>query len=415
MRLAVYSHYFRPEIGAPSARIGDLSAAWIDRGHEVHVATCFPNHPTGVVYPGYALASYRHERIDGVHVHRSWTYVTRNTGFVKKSLGHLSLWASAGVTSTRRMPKPDCAIGTSPTFFAAMAARACARHHRVPFVMEVRDLWPAIFVDLGVIRNRFIIRLLERWELGLYRSAARIVTVTESFRENLIARGVPAEKVATITNGADTDYWRPDPAGAARLRAELGLREAFVVLYIGAHGISQGLAAHLKAAARLAGHPHVQFVFVGEGADKPRLVAEAQKLGLANVRFLDPVDKANVRAFYSLADVCLVPLRALPLFDAFIPSKMFEIMATGRPVLASVRGEAARILERSGAARVVAPDDDADLAQGILELAADARRLQAMGERGRPFVLAHYSRRQLADRYLQVIGEARASMGLGGA
>lgn len=412
MRIAVYSHYYRPEIGAPSARIGDLASAWLPGGHDVHVATCFPNHPNGLLYPGYQGGWYRRERIDGVEVHRSWSYITPNKGILRKTLGHASLWASSRLTSTRRMPRPDCVIGTSPTFFAAMAARACARRHRVPFVMEVRDLWPAIFVDLGVIRNRTIIRLLERWELSLYRSAARIVTVTESFRDHLIARGVAPDKVVTITNGADTDYWRPDPEGAARLRSELGLGDAFVVLYVGAHGISQGLAAHLRAAARLAGDPRVQFVFVGEGADKPKLTAEAQRQGFGNVRFLDPVDKARVRAFYSLGDLCLVPLRDVPLFDTFIPSKMFEIMSAGRPVLGSVRGEAARILERSGAARVVPPEDDAALARAIGELAAQPVELAEMSRRGRAYVEAHYSRRELARRYLEVLDAARADAGL---
>ena len=413
MRIAVYSHYYLPEIGAPSARIGDFAGQWLKAGHDVHVATCFPNHPTGVIYPGYHAARYQHEVLNGVNVHRSWTYITPNKGFVKKSLGHASLWLSAGAYSTRKMPPPDCAIGTSPTFFAAMAARACARRHRVPFIMEVRDLWPAIFVDLGVIRNRTIIRLLERWEMNLYRSAARIVTVTESFRENLISRGIPAGKVVKITNGADTDYWRPAPEPAAELRTRLGLQGKFVVLYIGAHGISQGLGAVIKAADRLRMRDDVCFLFVGEGADKAKLVQEAERLKLPNVRFQDPVDKTKVRDYYTMADLCLVPLRDIPLFNTFIPSKMFEIMAVGRPILASVCGEAAEILTRSGAAAVVPPEDDAAIAETTLRLSQDAGKRRQMGERGAEFARAHYDRRDLARRYIDVITDARAEQGLG--
>ncbi len=412
MRIAVYSHYFLPEIGAPSARIGDFASQWLKSGHEVHIGTCFPNHPTGNLYQGYRLGSYQHELLNGINVHRSWTYVTPNKGILKKTLGHASLWLSAGWYSTRKMPPPACAIGTSPTFFAAMAARACARRHGVPYIMEVRDLWPAIFVDLGVIRNRAAISLLERWEMSLYRAAVRIVTVTESFRRNLIERGIPAGKVVTITNGADTDYWQPNPDGDMALRNTLGFCEKFVVLYIGAHGISQGLGVLLKAADRLRNEAKVQFIMVGEGAERAKLMAESERLGLKNVRFLDPVEKANVRDYYTMADVCLVPLRNIPLFDTFIPSKMFEIMSVGRPIVASVRGEAAEILQRSGAALVVAPEDDGAVAAAIGALLGDPARCAAMGQRGRDFVIAHYSRRELARRYLEVLASARKEMRL---
>jgi len=412
MRIAVYSHYFLPEIGAPSARIGDFAAQWLRGGHTVDVATCFPNHPSGTLYPDYESAHYLHEKIKGIDVHRSWTYITPNRGFVKKTLGHASFWLSAGAVSSRRMPAPDCAVGTSPTFFAAMAARAKARRHRVPFIMEVRDLWPAIFVDLGVVRNRKIIRLLEIWEMNLYRTATKIVTLTDSFRDNLIARGIPAKKVATITNGADTEFWKPADAEAKQLRTELGLDSAFVVLYIGAHGISQGLAAQIRAAAHMGDLPNVQFIFVGEGADKEKLEAEGRQRGLTNVRFLPPVGKERVRDFYSMADLCLVPLRNIPLFDTFIPSKIFEIMAVGRPILASLRGEAANILARSKAAKIVPPEDSVAIAAAIRKLSRSPQDLQSMAENGPRFVEQHYSRRGLAHRYLEVIRDARAEMGL---
>ncbi len=412
MRIAVFSHYYPPEIGAPSARLGDFGSQWLAEGHEVHVGTCFPNHPNGVVYPGYTAGWYAKEELRGINVHRSWSYITANKGFVKKSLGHASFWLSSLLTTVRRVPAPACTIGTSPTFFAAMAARACARRHRVPFIMEVRDLWPAIFVDLGVIRNRGIIRLLERWELSLYRSAARIVTVTEAFRQNLISRGIPPEKVVTITNGADTDYWIPQTDGSHRLRKELNLTNKKVVLYIGAHGISQGLGAILDAAERTQGRPDIEYVFVGEGADKEKLMEQAKVRQLGNVRFLDAVGKDRVRDFYSMADICLVPLRNIPLFDTFIPSKMFEIMAVGCPILASVRGEAADILRRSGAARVVDPEDAGAIAAGITALADDRALRATMGAAGREFVCREYSRRELARRYLGTIRDARRAMGL---
>jgi glycosyltransferase involved in cell wall biosynthesis len=407
MQIAVYSHYFTPEIGAPSARIFDLSRQWLRAGSGVQVVTCHPNHPTGVIYPGYRGGRYMHESISGIDVHRHWTYITRNTGLVKKTLGHLSYVAGAMLFSTRRARKPDVVVGTSPTLFAAEAAARAAARWGVPFIMEVRDLWPAVFVELGVLKNRRIIGILERWEMSLYRRAAAVVTVTEAFRADLISRGIPGSRVFTIPNGADVDFWQPSGDRDER-RRELGLENRFVVLYVGAHGISQRLAAVVRAAELLREQKDVLFVLVGEGAEKPELVAMARDLGLENVRFSDPVGKDEVRRYYEASDVCLVPLRDIAIFDSFIPSKMFEMMAMERPIVASLRGEAASILNASGGAVVVAPEDSRALANAILSLRGDPARAAELGRNGRAFVKANYSRESLAHKYLDVMREAGA-------
>ena len=405
MNIAYYSHYFMPEIGAPSARIYDLGREWLARGHRVQVATCFPNHPAGELYPGYSRGWYRHEMLDGIEVHRHWTYITPNKGFAKKTIGHVSFYPTA-LLSAGHVETPDVFIGTSPTFFAAMVAARLARRRKRPFIMEVRDLWPALFIELGVLKNRFAISLLEKLELSLYRKATRVVTVTEAFRQNLIERGVPERKVVTIPNGASVDFWTDHGEGEA-LREKLGLRGKFVVLYIGAHGISQALTSVLRAAARLRGDD-IRFVFVGEGAEKEKLTQFADAEHLQNVLFVDPVGKDEVRAWYSLADVCLVPLRDIPLFATFIPSKMFEILSMARPIVGSLKGEAAAILEASGGAEVVPPEDDAALAEAIERLRRDPERRKAMGARGRQFVIDHYSRSALAQKYLDVMDGAIA-------
>ncbi|HEX7153274.1 MAG TPA: glycosyltransferase family 4 protein [Thermoanaerobaculia bacterium] len=407
MNIAYYSHYFTPEIGAPSARIYDLAQEWLRGGHRVQVATCFPNHPKGELYPGYRRQLYAHELLDGIDVHRHWTYVTPNKGFLKKSLGHVSLWPSSVLYARKLKPVPDVFIGTSPTFFAAMAAARVAKTRKRPFIMEVRDLWPALFIELGVMKNRTMIRLLEKLELSLYRRAARVVTVTEAFRQNLIERGVPERKVVTIPNGANVDFWTERGEGGA-LRAKLGLEGKFVALYIGAHGISQALTSLLQTAARLREEPDFQLVLVGEGAEKEKLQHFASDQKLTNVTFIDPVGKDEVRAFYSLADVCLVPLRDIPLFSTFIPSKMFEILSMGRPIAGSLRGEPAAILERSGGALIVEPENDAQLASAIVTLMRDPARRAAMGESGRRFVVDHYSRAALAKTYLETMHGAIA-------
>jgi glycosyltransferase involved in cell wall biosynthesis len=410
VNITCYSHYFIPEIGAPSARIYDLCQQWLDMGHCVQVVTCFPNHPTGRLYPKYKSGLYLYEKLDGIDVHRHWTYITPNRGFLKKTFGHMSYLPSSLVLSNPRAGKADVAIGTSPTFFAAMAAAWTGYKQKIPFIMEIRDLWPSIFVELGILRNRRVIRWLERWELALYRQATRVVTVTEAFRKDLIKRGVPEKKIITIPNGADVEFWRPERA-PSDLGRKLGVEDCFVVLYIGAHGISQALESVLASAGRLRDYPRIQFLFVGEGAEKEKLVRRARQNRLKNVHFLGSVEKKEVKKFYALADVCLVPLKNIPLFGAFIPSKMFEIMSMGRPIIGSVRGESAQILRRSGGALVVEPEDGAAIAQAILWACEHPQEAQSMGQRARQFVLEHYSRRSLAARYGRVINDAIAEYG----
>ncbi len=405
MEITWYSHYFVPEIGAPSARISDLSREWLRMGHRPQVVTCFPNHPAGQVYPGYRLGLHLQETIDGIGVHRFWSYVTPNRGVIKRTVGHLSFMATSMMAPQRVAGSADVVIGTSPTLFAAIAAARVASRQNVPFVMEVRDLWPASFAELGILENRLILEVLEALELSLYREASGIVTVTESFRQNLIARGVPGSKVHTIPNGADVDFWRADLAEPTRLRKQMNLDDKFTVLYLGAHGISQRLGAILGAAELLRDDASIQFVFVGDGADKPALKEQAHSARLTNVQFLDPVGKVEVRDFYATANVCLVPLRDIPLFSTFIPSKMFEILAMGTPIVASLAGEGATILERSGGALVVRPENSAEIADAIGRMRTLDTR--SMGERGRRFVEDHYSRRSLAGRYAEFLEETR--------
>ncbi len=407
MKIDWYSHYFTPEVGAPSARINDLSRCFVNRGHRVHVNTCYPNHPKGVLYTGYQPGQYMEEVISGIDVSRYWTYIAANRGFIKKLAGHISFLLSSMVQSRRNPIDADVAIGTSPTFFAAIAAAEPSFRRQIPFVMEVRDLWPAIFVELGILKNQYIIGMLEMLELWLYRKAARVVTVTQAFRQNLIDRGIPPDKVVTIPNGADMDYWQPQACDPV-LKSRLGLDNKFVVLYIGAHGISHALTRILECAAAVQDKRKIHFLFVGDGAEKPALVEYARQANLNNVTFHESADKEKVMSYYALSDVCLVPLRNIPLFDAFIPSKMFEIMAMARPIIASLKGEAAGIIQQSGSGIVVKPEDGDAIKKAILRLFKNKTLCLEYGQNGRDFVCDHYSRKALADRYLDVLEEAQA-------
>ncbi len=412
MKIALFTHYFWPELGAPSARLLELGRAWAARGHDVSVVTNFPNHPTGVVPEAYQGRSFQIEAKDGLRILRCRTYATPNRGFVRKTLGHLNFMLQSVLQATPHVRDADVVIASSPTLFAAVAAFVVSRRLGVPFVLEVRDLWPAIFVDLGVIRNRAAIWCLERLELFLYRRSSAVVTVTRAFADDIARRGIARDRLHVIPNGVDLAAFQPGPPDAS-LRARLGLDGKFVLLYCGAHGISHALGRLLEVAARLRDESRIHFLFVGEGAEKDALVELAGTLSLANVSFQPAVAREEVPALYRSAEVCLVPLRAVPLFRAFIPSKMFEILACGRPVLASLEGESAEILRESGAALVVPPEDAEAIAAAVRQLAADPPLCSRLAERGRPYVAAHFDRETLAERYLEVLqrvtGKARVT------
>jgi hypothetical protein len=405
-------HYFAPEIGAPQARLLELSRAFRAEGHDVAAVTCFPNHPKGEMRPEDRWLRRRRDDIDGIAVERRWSYVTPNKGFVKKTLGHLSFMCTGwgGLSAVAKDARPDVVIVSSPTFFSVFTAWAWCGVRGIPWVFEVRDLWPGVFVELGVLRNRALIGTLERMELFLYRRATRIVPVTRSFKDDIAKRGIDRAKIEAVTNGVDLNRFTPGPADPEFL-SEQGLEGRFIVLYLGAHGISHALARILDVAERLRDLPDVLFVFVGEGAEKDTLVAEAERRGLANVSFRAAVPKEQVLAWYRAASVGLVPLRNVPLFKTFIPSKMFELLACGLPIVASVAGEACEILDESGGAIVVAPEDADAIAAAVRMLHRDAARRAELGSKGHAYVEQRYGRDRLGRDYLRIL----TPLGKGGA
>jgi glycosyltransferase involved in cell wall biosynthesis len=403
LRVLLVTHYFPPETGAPQARLSSLAATWAADGDEVTVLTGMPNHPTGVKPPAYRWAIRRRERRDGYRVLRTWLYATPNEGVARKTLGHLSFMASAVLLGARASGPAEVVVVSSPTFFSIGAGWLLARLKRARLVVEVRDLWPAIFTELGVLTAKPVIRALEWLELAAYRAADEVVVVSDGFRANLIGRGVPAVKVHTIRNGADLTAFSPGRPAEASVRARLGAGPGqCLVLYAGTHGISQGLATVADAAALLAADPRVQVALAGDGADKVRLERRIAELGLHNVTLLPGVPHEQVPALLAAADICLVCLRDIPLFAAFIPSKMFEYLAAGKPVVGAVTGEAGAILREAGA-RVVAPQDSAALAAAIGDLAGSPATRKAMGEQGRRYVELYFDRVILARQYRKLL------------
>lgn len=402
MKILVLTQYFPPEFGACAARNSEHAAFWAEAGHEVEVCTGFPNYPSGVVPAEYrGKLSVREER-DGYVVHRSWIYATPNRSVWKRALASLSFMVSAFGCGLFKCRRPDIIIASSGPFFVGPLGYLLSVFKRAPFVFEVRDILPQQAVDVGMLRSSLLIWLLRAVEEFLYRRAKKVVAVAEASRQSLIARGVPEAKCVTIENGIREELFAPGDRHNA-IRREYGWEERFVAMYIGAHGISQGLLTLLEAADRLREHDDIQFVFVGDGAEKPRLMEYARRHELARVQFLPLQDRALMPSFYAAADVCLVPLKKGGYFRINIPSKLFEIMACERPVILGAEGQARDLVEKSGGGIVVAPEDCAQYAQAILNLRDDPGLAASRGKSGHAFVLEHFTRREKARLYAALL------------
>jgi glycosyltransferase involved in cell wall biosynthesis len=403
MRITFLCQYFPPEMGAPAARTYEHARHWASLGHEVAVITGLPNHPTGVIRPEYRGHLVKREQVEGIDLLRTWVYGAPNKGFTKRVLNFFSFFLSALLFGALLTKRPDVVVGTSPQFFCAVAAYLLSRLKRAPFVFEVRDIWPQSAVELGAIRHPWLIRTLEAIELFLYHRAALIVPVAQSTRSYLISKGIAPEKIKVIPNGIDARYLASTSVSAESLREELGLKGKFVVSYIGTHGMSHALETVLRAAEILRAEREIHFLFVGEGAEKEKLKQLATELRLENVTFLKEQPREKVLAFYRASDVGLVPLRRLPIFEKVLPSKMFELMGAGCPVICSVEGEAAAMIQRAESGICIKPESATELVAAVRRLRADPQLRHQLGANGEQFVKTHYLRARLAEEYLKAL------------
>jgi glycosyltransferase involved in cell wall biosynthesis len=373
MHILFLTDNFPPEVNAPASRTFEHCREWVKAGHEVTVITCNPNFPRGVVYDGYQnrLRASR-EVMDGIQVVRVWSYITANEGFVRRSLDYVSFMMSSLIASPS-VKRVDLVIGTSPQFFTVCAAYFVSRFKRIPFIFELRDLWPESIKAVGAIRNKLILWLLELVELFLYRRASAVVAVTNAFKEKLIERGIDGKKIKVITNGVDLSRFAPCPRDKI-LTEELGLEGKFVVGYIGTHGMAHALETVLKAAKMLqvAGERDVAFLLLGDGARKSFLERMAEQEGIKNVRFVSSVEKAEVVRYWSVLDASIIHLKNEETFATVIPSKLFECMGMGLPVLHGVRGESADIVEEARIGLTFEPENSNQLCESILKLRDDA-------------------------------------------
>jgi len=367
MKILFLTENFPPETNAAATRVFERACYWAKWGHDVTILTSAPNFPQGKLHEGYENRWRQVEDMEGLRVVRVKTYIAANQGALRRTVDFLSFMVTAYVAGLFEK-RPDVIISTSPQFFAAVGGWALGFTRRVPFVFELGDLWPASIVAVGAMRPSLPIRLLEKLELFLYRQSASVVALTQSFKDNLVSRGIDADKIAVVINGVDLWRYSPRPKDTG-LVDEWSLQDKFVVGYVGTHGMAHALMNVLNAAELLQDQPHILILLAGAGAEREMLIEDAGRRNLRNVVFMSPQPKERMPAVWSLCDVALVHLKDSPVFKDVIPSKIFEAMGMGLPLLlAAPEGEGSAIVLGDQAGLHVPAENPRSLADAIREL-----------------------------------------------
>jgi glycosyltransferase involved in cell wall biosynthesis len=376
----------------------EMATFLAERGHRVTIIASPISYLTG---QSGASTPAREQIGPGgrVTILRAYTYRALHRSFVHRVFSFLSFMLSSFLLGLR-VREVDLVWGTSPPIFQGVTAWALARLKRVPFLFEVRDLWPAFAIQVGVLRDRALIRLSEWLESFLYRRADQLLVNSPGFLEHVQSRGGGA--VALVPNGADTSMFDPSQSGLD-FRAAHGLEGKYVALYAGAHGMSNDLGVLLQAAALLRERPEIAVALLGDGKDKPALMAQAMEMNLPNIHFLAPVPKSGMGAALAAADACIAILKPIPLYGTVYPNKVFDYMAAGRPVILAIDGVIRAVVEEAGAGVFVPPGDPAALAEAIARLADDRAAGRALGKRGRQCVEARFDRAILANELAELI------------
>ncbi|MBB6458903.1 glycosyltransferase family 4 protein [Flammeovirga kamogawensis] len=401
MKLLFLTDNFPPEVNAPATRTFEHCKEWVKKGTDVTVITCFPNFPQGKVYTGYKNKLFQKEIIDGIKVIRVWSYISANDGFLKRIIDYNSYAIMAFFASF--FVKTDIIIATSPQFFTALSGQIVSFFKRVPWIMEVRDLWPESIRTVGAMDESKILDFFEWIELKLYRSAKKIIVVTDSFKTNLTDRGVPSEKIEVVKNGANIDLFKPIPKDKLLLQT-LNLENKFIAGYIGTHGMAHKLDFIIESIKDLE-DKSIHLLFVGAGAGKKEAVDLAKKYQLTNVTFLPPVPKEEVSKYISILDCMLVPLKKADTFKTVIPSKIFETAAMEIPILLGVDGEARSIIEKYSAGLYFEPENKEEFISQLIKLKNDKTLYQSI-QKGCNTLALDFDRKVLADKmYTSIINK----------
>lgn len=405
LRILFLTDNFPPERNAAATRISERARYWLAAGHSVTVLTSHPNFPEGRVFKGYKNSWRSEENWNGIRVVRVKTFIAPNKGFGLRVFDFLSYMVTSFIFGLSVGPH-DVVVANSPQFFCAVSGWALAKIKGLPFVFELADLWPASISAVGAMKKGFLLSQVEKLELFLYRQSARVIALTKSFKTDLTSRGIPAEKIDVIPNGVELDtYCRQ--AKSEKILAQYQLQDKFVVGYIGTLGMAHALENLIESAKLLANTSNsVHLLIVGTGAMESKLRDLTAQYKLGNVTITGAQPKESMPEFWSVCDLALIHLKDTPLFEGVIPSKMFEAMGMGLPLLmASPKGEATEILERHACGFWVPPEDPKKLADELLRLSKNPSAVKEAADRSEAAAQLH-TRKKQADDFIESLKAA---------
>lgn len=396
MNMVILTQYYPPEIGAPQRRLSALARELVQRGHNVTVLTAMPNYPKGVLHPGYG-GFVRMEERDGVHVIHSFIYPTQKADYLRRLANYFSFVCSSLVAGIVLLKRPDFLLVESPPLFLGITAYLLSRLKGARLIFNVSDLWPESPVRLGVLRRGSIPHMISEWLEGFcYRRAWLVAGQARTILADISMR-FPRVTTYHLSNGVDTAQYRAD-AKTDEARSRMAANGECLALYAGLHGLAQGLEQVLGAAHQIAAEGGCRFVFIGEGPEKQTLQAKAEDLQLSNTLFLDPLPSAEMPPYVASADIILVTLKLF--IPGAVPSKLYEAMATGRPVVLVADGEAADIVRESNAGIVVRPGDINGLVQAIRRLRDHPALRGELGANGRRATEDRFDSTKIIDRFI---------------
>ncbi len=393
---------FPPEVNAPATRTFEHAKEWVKMGHEVTVITSAPNFPFGRVFSGFKNSWIDKRKEEGIEVWRVKTYIAANEGVIKRTIDYLSFMISSFIFGLGKKDI-DVIIGTSPQFFTVLSAWALSKIKKVPFIFELRDLWPESIAALGAVKNKWLLSFLEKIELFLYKESSLIITVTQSFKNNLIERGIKSNKIKVIPNGADTSKLFPGKRHDTELSSEFNIKNEFIAGYIGTHGMAHGIDSIVEAAVYLQKYPEIRILLAGSGSERERIEYEIKNKQIKNIILIPQQPKEKIRELWSLCDISIIHLKNLPIFKTVIPSKIFESIAMEIPLVISIpRGEATQIVLENKIGIVVEPENSEELANAIIKMKKD-NDMRLLYSKNCRESIKKYNREELAKNYIKYI------------
>lgn len=402
MKILFLTQYCPPEVGAPQNRIFEFAKGLKKFGHEVTILTAMPNYPKGEIFDEYKGKKVIIEELEGIKIVRTSIYATKEKSFAKRMRNYLSFTFSSVFQGAKHIEKQDAIITESPPLFLGWSGYVLSKLKGAKFVFNVSDLWPESAVKLGVLNNKLFIKMSTWLEEFCYKKASAVTGQTKGIVDNITNRGFSKSKVHLITNGVDTEFFKKENRDD-NFRKEIGVENKFSIVYAGIHGLAQGLQVVIEAADILKKYEDINFVFIGDGPEKGKLIHMAKEKGLTNVKFLPVQLKPNMPRIIASMDATVIPLKKLDLFKGALPSKMFEALSSELPIILAVEGEAEKLINDAGAGITVEPENPKAIAEAVLKLYNDLELRKNLGLNGRQYVIKNFSRESITRKLEKIL------------